>query len=372
MLDQPNTILDAVVVSRLRAEVEDLFAVVDIRIPPNAPQGTIIFRGDLRFPDPEVVYETIARRWHRLNYTPMLRQGKAGVELVAQPGIIAPKPANPWVNLFLFLATLASVLYISAANEGINLLQNPAGVVKGLPFALSFLAILGAHEFGHYFTARYHKVAVTLPYFIPFPTIWGTFGAFIQLRSPTVTRKQLFDVGVAGPLAGLVVAIPVLVIGLLNSTIEPLPAAGTYLLEGNSIFYWLTKLLIFGRPLPANGVDVFLHPLAWAGWSGLLVTAFNLFPVGQLDGGHVAYVLFGQTTRTVGYIVVAGMVVVGIFFWQGWLFWALMIFLLVGVGHPPPLNELVPLDPFRKALGYAMIVVFILLFVPVPLVVVGG
>ena len=144
------------------------------------------------------------------------------------------------------------------------------------------------------------------------------------------------------------------------------------MLEGNSIFSWLAKLAIFGRSLPGNGVDVFLHPLAWAGWSGLLVTAFNLFPVGQLDGGHVAYVLFGRATRIVGFVVVGLMVVVGLVFWQGWLFWALLIFLVIGVGHPPPLNELAPLGAGRKALGYAMIVVFVLLFVPIPLMVVGG
>jgi membrane-associated protease RseP (regulator of RpoE activity) len=371
MLEQANIILDGSLVSKLRADIEDVFAVANIHTPKDAPQGTIIFQGQLLVSDSEYVYDTIAQRWRGHDYTPMLRRGKAGIELVAHPGVVRPKPSNPWINLILFIVTLISVLTISALNEGVDLLQDPLGVVKGFPFAFSFLAILGAHEFGHYFLARYHQVAVTLPYFIPFPTIWGTFGAFIQLRSPTITRRQLFDVGVAGPLAGLVVAIPVLIIGLLNSTIEPLPVEEVYMLEGNSIFYWLTKLIIFGQPLPGNGVDVFLHPLAWAGWSGLLVTAFNLFPVGQLDGGHVAYVIFGRAMRIIGYVVVAIMVVMG-FFWQGWFFWALLVFLVIGVGHPPPLNDLAPLGTGRKLLGYAMILIFILLFVPAPLTIVGA
>jgi len=373
MDEQRNTILDGTQAGILRAAVDDVFAVDELDVPANQPQGTIVFKGRLLMADSEAAYAIIAERWRAHDVTPMLRRGRgAQVELVAAPGVVRPKPSNPMVNLALFVVTLISVLVISAINEGVNLLENPGGITAGLPFTVSFLAILAAHEFGHYFLARYHNVAVTLPYFIPFPTIWGTFGAFIQLRSPTITRKQLFDVGIAGPLAGLVVAVPVLILGLLNSSVEPLPAAGSYMMEGNSIFYWLVKRIIFGQVLPANGMDVFLHPFAWAGWSGLLVTAFNLFPVGQLDGGHVAYVLFGRATKLAGYVVVGLMVVVGIVFWQGWIFWALMILLVIGVGHPPPLNELAPIGRGRKILGYAMIGVFILLFVPIPLVLMGG
>lgn len=368
-IEPTNTILDGGFIGSLRAEIEDVFRVESLSVPPKEAQGTVIFHGTLRIADSEKVYDTIAERWRRLEYTPMLRHGDGGlVELVANPGVIRPKPSNPYINLALFIITVISVLAVAVLNEGVNLLKNPGDIVKGLPFTLSFLAILGTHEFGHYFAARYYGVAVTLPYFIPFPTIWGTFGAFIQLRSPTITRKQLFDVGIAGPLAGLVIAVPVLLIGLKLSTVEPLPAAASgVIMEGNSIFYWLAKRIIFGQPLPANGLDVFLHPLAWAGWSGLLVTAFNLFPVGQLDGGHVAYVLFGRATKIVGYVVIAAMVVIGYFFWDGWYFWALMIGLIIGVGHPPPLNELAPIGTGRKMLGYVMILVFILLFTPAPL-----
>lgn len=371
--ERTNTILDGGLLSQLRAAVEDVFTVAEVHIPPKEPQGTIIFEGRLTDPDSEAAYQTIARRWLAYEYTPMLRRGQNAIELVAMAGVVKPKIGNPWVNVALFAVTLISVLTVGTLNEGVDLLKDPAGILKGLPFALSFLAILGTHEFGHYFAARYHKAAVTLPYFIPFPTIWGTFGAFIQLKSPTLTRKQLFDVGVAGPLAGLVITVPVLIIGLLNSTIQPLPAGNEpYILEGNSIFYWLAKLVIFGQALPNGQMDVFLHPLAWAGWSGLLVTMFNLIPVGQLDGGHIAYVLFGKNMKTVGYVVVGLMLVVGIIFWQGWLFWALLIMLFLGTGHPPPLNELAPLDSRRIILGYVMLVIFILIFVPAPLAIIGG
>ena len=239
---------------------------------------------------------------------------------------------------------------------------------KGLPFALSFLAILGAHELGHYFAARHHRVAVTLPYFLPFPSIWGTLGAFIQLRSPTKNQKQLFDVGIAGPLAGLAIAVPLLFWGLSLSELKPLPTTEDYMLEGNSLFYAWAKYTVFGQMLPnAQGLDVFLHPMAWAAWSGLFVTVLNLLPVGQLDGGHVIYVLFGYRARLISMLTLAIMAVVGAFYWQGWLFWVLLISLVVGIGHPPPLNEITPLDGRRKFLGYAMLGVFMLLFVPTPL-----
>lgn len=172
-LSPENRILDGGLVGILRAEVEDVFAVAALRVPPKEPQGTIIFEGELLYPDSEQVYATIAERWRRLEYTPMLRRGDNTIELVAMPGVIRPKPSNPWINLILFIVTVASVLTVSALNEGVNPLENPAGLLKGLPFTIAFLAILGTHEFGHYFAARYHKVAVTLPYFIPFPTIWG-------------------------------------------------------------------------------------------------------------------------------------------------------------------------------------------------------
>jgi membrane-associated protease RseP (regulator of RpoE activity) len=210
-------------------------------------------------------------------------------------------------------------------------------------------------------------VAVTLPYFIPMPLSFvGTFGAFIQLRSPVRNRNQLFDVGVAGPLAGLVITIPLLLIGLSLSTVQPLPTDEGYILEGNSLLYVGAKYLIHGQILPSNGVDVFLHPMAFAAWFGLLVTAFNLLPVGQLDGGHVVFTVIGNKMRYVGTLFVGILLIMGVAFWQGWFVWAILIFLL-GVDHPPPLNDVTPLDGRRKWLAALTVVIFLLVFVPVPL-----
>ncbi len=373
-MNQQNIILDGSLIFKLQDGLRGIFNVVDFKTPRNAPQGMVIFQGDLLMQDSEAAYNLIAERWKQIDYTPLLRQGVNYQEVIASPGTIEPKATNPMINLILFIVTLASVTLIGALNEGVNLMENPLGILQGLPFAFAILSILLAHEFGHYFLARYHKVSVTLPYFIPFPTLIGTLGAVILHRSPPITRKQTFDIGIAGPLAGLIVAIPVLIYGLLNSEVLPFPDNGQpYLIEGNSILYWSLKYFIFGQSLPSpDGVDVFLHPIALAGWAGLLITFLNLIPVGQLDGGHIFYVLFGQRVKQIGYVILGIMLVLGIFVSQSWLVWAAFVFLLVGVDHPPPLNDLAILDPRRKLFGYTMILIFILLFMPEPMRLVGG
>jgi membrane-associated protease RseP (regulator of RpoE activity) len=367
-----NVILDGGLVSRLRAEVEDLFEIHDIATPRQAQQGVIVFSGRLLTNDVNQAYTLLAERWARHDYTPLLRQHQGQQQIIGQPGLVKPRPSNPWINLALFIATVISVVLIGAVNEGANPLSDPASLAQGAPFAFTLLAILGTHEFGHYFAARHHRVAVTLPYFIPMPfSFVGTFGAFIQLRSPVRNRNQLFDVGVAGPLAGLVVAIPLLLYGLALSPVQPMPSGGGYMLEGNSLLYLGVKYLVHGQILPSHGVDVMLHPIAFAAWFGLLVTAFNLLPVGQLDGGHVIFTLIGDKIRVVGTLFVATLLVMGIALWQGWFMWAFLIFLL-GVGHPPPLNDITPLDGKRKLLALLVILIFVLVFVPVPLTIVAA
>ncbi len=260
---------------------------------------------------------------------------------------------------------------------------------------LSIMSILLAHEFGHYFAARYHKVTVTLPYFIPLPipqiSLVGTLGAFIQLRSPFKTKEQLFDIGVAGPLGGLIIAIPLVLWGVSNSPINPLDREIPSLLEGNSIFYLSVRYLSHGQLLPrfdaysdlpsiqefflllvgvipsGEGTDILIDSVTLAAWFGLVLTAINLMPVGQLDGGHVIYCLLGDKARTLGIVLTISMFVAGIFWWTGWLVWALLIYFVVGPNHPPPLNDLVPLGPGRKALAYIMIFIFIIMFMPNPL-----
>ncbi|MFN2146277.1 MAG: site-2 protease family protein, partial [Anaerolineales bacterium] len=265
----------------------------------------------------------------------------------------------------------------------------------GISFGLSLLAILLAHEFGHYLLGRYHKADVTLPYFIPMPlSLLGTMGAFIQLKSPPKNRRTLLDIGVAGPLAGLVVAIPILLIGLSLSPVEVIePITGPnqgLMLEGNSILYLAAKYIIHGELLPApesyGGVpplfywlrfiftgypapfgmrDVLMHPLAWAGWAGLLVTSLNLIPAGQLDGGHALYVLLGRKARRALPVILIGLGLLGLA-WPGWWLWVMLIMLL-GRQYAEPLDQITELDPTRKAIAILVLVIFFLVFIPIPL-----
>jgi membrane-associated protease RseP (regulator of RpoE activity) len=365
-----NVILDGEIVGRLREAAEGIFEVDAVLVPRHAQPGTIVFTGRLLVADPDAGYDALAQRWKGVGYTPLLRVVGGAQQLVAQPGLVKPRPTNPWINAVLFVVTGASVVLMGALNAGVDPLSDPTTIVAGLPFGATLLAILGAHEFGHYFAARRHRVAVTLPYFIPMPLSFvGTFGAFIQLRSPVRNRNHLFDVGVAGPLAGLAVALPLLAYGLFISPVQALPVEGGYIMEGNSLLYLGAKYVIHGQLLPANGRDVMLDPIAFAAWFGILVTAFNLFPVGQLDGGHVLFALLGERARKVGIVFVGLLMVLGITLWEGWLMWAVLIFLL-GVAHPLPLNDLTPLHPRRKLLGVVVLLIFVLVFTPVPLTVV--
>jgi membrane-associated protease RseP (regulator of RpoE activity) len=227
------------------------------------------------------------------------------------------------------------------------------------------LLILGVHEFGHYFAARRHRVSVSLPYFLPAPFIGllGTFGAFIRLREPMRNRKVLMDVGVAGPLAGFLVAIPILLIGLATSRVGPMAPQGW--MEGNSILYALSKILVFGHFVPDGHTDVYLNQMAMAGWAGLLVTALNLIPIGQLDGGHILYSMIGQRAKVLYYPLVAIAFLLSMRT-EMWLVWALLI-IVFGRVYAAPLDTITALNPGRRAIGIAALVIFILTFVPLPI-----
>ncbi|HEY4177063.1 MAG TPA: site-2 protease family protein [Kofleriaceae bacterium] len=259
-------------------------------------------------------------------------------------------------------------------------------------FAGTLMGILLAHELGHYIVGRRRGVDISLPYFIPLPPgiSLGTMGAVINMRRPISDRNALFDVGAAGPLAGLCVAIPLLVIGLKMSPLGP-PQPDT-VIEGNSLFYGLTKLAIFGRWLPGDGVDVNTHPMAFAAWVGLLITAVNLLPVGQLDGGHIAKAVMGEKHETfslrLNQMLPLFAVSVGGFLalsaWRHgadlatslryaqsgalpWLFWAGLLWMMrrrAGVYHPDVGDE--PLSPGRRKAAFGMLILWVLLFVPVP------
>jgi membrane-associated protease RseP (regulator of RpoE activity) len=235
---------------------------------------------------------------------------------------------------------------------------------RGYPYALSIMLILGAHELGHYFAARYHNQAASLPYFIPLPFgIIGTMGAFIRLREPMRNRKVLMDIGAAGPLMGLVFAIPILLIGLMTSDVQTVNSPG--MLEGNSILYAMFKVITKGQFLPNGTEDVFVNQMAWAGWIGLLITSLNLIPVGQLDGGHIMYSLLGDRARVLYYPIVGVMVVLAIIS-QVWVLWVVLL-MLFGRLYAAPLDDITPLDPPRRFVAFLAFAMLILTFVPRPL-----
>ena len=279
----------------------------------------------------------------------------------------APRPPRRLLHLGLFLATVVTTIIAGALQQGVNPLETPGLLYKGIPFSFTLLLILGTHEMGHYLVSRRHRLDVTLPYFIPappLPFIIGTFGAFIRIRSPIKDKRALLDVGCAGPLTGVIVSIPVILVGLKLSTVTVIGQAEGLTL-GEPLLFKLLSWLVFGH-LPPEA-NVILNPVAFAGWIGLLVTALNLMPVGQLDGGHVAYALFPDYHRYISLGVLGLLVVCGLLFWKGWLMWAVLLSFL-GWRHPPPYQFWVPLDRRRRLLGIITIIVFVLTFTPAPFI----
>ena len=287
--------------------------------------------------------------------------------------LAAVPPRRPLVNLALFVVTLGTTTFAGAVHAGVNLLERPDAWVAGLPYGLGVMLILGVHEMGHYLAAQRHGVPVSLPYFIPVPFALGTFGAFIRLPALLKTRRQLFDIGVAGPLAGLAVAIPALALGLQWSTVLPVEASageGVHMAQGVSINASILLALVskaaIGETL-STGHYLVLHPLAFAGWLGLMITALNLLPVGQLDGGHIAHALFGRKrAQTVGGATLVALVGLGLFVWSGLLFWALIVFFIAGRPGMPPMDDVTQLDARRRAVAWGSFALLALILLPIP------
>lgn len=362
-------------------------------------KGALVrYSGELYSKDSATAYDQLSKSLQPLAVTPLFRieDNKQVIYLINE--LTKPKPTKTWPNIVFFLLTVISVAFTGSLFSSSSFPTNFSGwisfILAGMPFALALMGILVFHEFGHYLAGRYHKTVVTLPFFIPFPfSYFGTMGAFIQLKEPPKNRRILLDIGIAGPLAGLIIAIPVLILGLYLSPVSRIPQVLPVgqIFEGNSIIYLLLKFIVKGQllpqpstfaglnpiiywikyfftgaPLPAGGLDVTLSPIAWAGWAGLFVTGLNLIPAGQLDGGHIMYVILGKYTNRLLPFILAGLVLLG-FVWEGWWLWAALIFLL-GRYHAEPLDQITPLDPKRQALAIFGILVFILVFMPVPLV----
>jgi len=391
--------------------VSRIFRIEDVTA--GDPREWIVrYRGVLLGEDTVAAYDQLADLLRPHAITPLFRTAEGGRHMIyLAPTLKEPAlRAKPHINLILFILTVFSAMLVGVtvppeaipADGSVPFMYMLTHIHTGWPFALSMMGILFTHEMGHYLACRYYKVPATLPFFIPAPFIspFGTLGAFIAMRGIPKNKRVLFDVGVAGPLAGLVVTVPVLLYGL---SISPLGAVtGSGVLEGNSLFYLFSKFLIFGKllpeptsmnglspvlywlqyvfsghPIPFGGLDVQLDMVAWAGWGGLLVTALNLVPVGTLDGGHVVYGLFGEKARKIFPVAIGLLLAFSVLpvlltfslqaFNFSWLLWVFILFWLGNV-RTQPLDDITPLDTKRRVLGFIVLIIFILIFIPIPLV----
>ena len=390
----------------LNSLVSRVFRIEDFTMGDPA-QGTIArYRGQLLSEDSVSAYDQLADSLKPYDITPMFRLDHDQQLVFLAPKKPDPKPTRVSINIVLFILTVLSVMRVGAQQSVVPTSPGILGqiiaffqsMLTGWPYALSLMSILLAHEFGHYFMSRHHKTAATLPYFIPlpFPPL-GTMGAAILMQSTPKNKRVLFDIGVAGPLAGIIVAIPVLFYGLSISKLEVIqPVQGAMLeQEGNSLLYLLAKYITFGKllpspatthglslgmywlryfftgqPFPMGATDVFTSSIAFAGWAGLLVTALNLIPAGTLDGGHVIYSLFGEQAKKLFPFIWGILILLG-FFWNGWWIWAVLL-LWLGRVHAEPLDQITQLDSGRRAVAVLVMIIFILTFSPVPFAVFGG
>lgn len=292
--------------------------------------------------------------------------------LVSTPEARTSKwPRRWWINLLLFCVTMVSTTVYGAAvggaffaNQPFNsdlvwagyslLLDHNVLLLRGLAFSVPLLLILAAHEFGHYFACKRWHVEATLPFFLPSPMLLGTFGAFIRIKSPIYTRRSLFDIGISGPLAGFIVLMPLLIAGMAMSRVVPHVASSSDIVFGTPLLIRLAEWVRFpGKPVG----DIALHPFAQAAWAGLLATAINLLPIGQLDGGHIVYALFGRVHKTLSRVVLLVLLPMAYFSWS-WLFWAVLL-LILGVRHPLIYDES-PLDAPRKRIAGAALAMLVL------------
>lgn len=356
----------------LRAAVAEVLLIDDVERVERGPIPGLRFVGRLRM-EPQLAYDTVAPKVRALGFTPLLQQEGDRAALLVAPPLPAAKPSRLWLALLLFALTVASTVFVGGQDLDFATGESFFNLGAGLAFSASLLSILLAHELGHYIVARREGVAVSYPFFIPMPLfLLGTMGAFISIKEPVPNRRALLAIAAAGPLAGLAVAIPVLLLGLALSPVHntaeiraALPNVG-FFTEGNSLLYAAAKILVFGRFLPSGGEDVYMHPVALAGWAGLLVTGLNLLPAGQLDGGHIFFALFGPRAAQIMSMVVA-VALLGLgFLWSGWFLWAVLVALL-GQQRSPLLNEVSPLTGRWRTLAVVGLVVFVLVFTPVPI-----
>ena len=357
-------------IGHLRARLVDVMPDVETIWDWRGGGDSFMFRGHLVV-DSAKAYSLVRARFGEVGYTPLFRR-QGDYDLVIAVRYVAQPQADRWVvNLVLLMLTVVTTTLMGMLMEqGDRLLNDPTLVLRepwivfsGVPASLTIMSILGIHELAHYFAARRHGLETSLPYFIPVPFGFGTFGAIIRIRTPWESRKALFDVGLAGPLAGIVVALPIFFFGLLISPASP-PLPDGMPLGSPLLLRWMEDLVYRIRGIPAD-YDIYVNAMTFAAWFGLVVTGFNLLPVGQLDGGHVAYALLGRWSRAVGGAVLVALLLLGWRAWSGWYVWAAFI-LFSGWQHPAPLNALEPLGLKRTVIGVLAFVLAAFLFTPAP------
>jgi membrane-associated protease RseP (regulator of RpoE activity) len=337
-----------------------------------ANRAAISFRGHLTM-DPTEGYALLRDRFATLGYTPVLHR-QDGYEIVTALPVVFQAVGNKrwWINLILFVMTIGTTMLVGAFLDQeslprealIRLLRQPQLILTGIPASLTIMGILGIHELAHYIAARSHGLDSSLPYFIPIPFgLVGTMGAIIRMRKPFETRNSLFDVGAAGPLAGILVALPLFFVGLMVSPAMP-PQPGGTPLGTPLLLRWMEELVYVLRDIPQE-YEIYVNSWTFTAWFAVFVSGLNLLPIGQLDGGHVAYAVLGSRTRTVSTVVLGIISILGFLLWPGWYVWMTFIF-MSGWLHPPPLNTLEPLSKGRKVLGIVVFVLMVLLFTPTP------
>lgn len=314
---------------------------------------------------PESRMENLAKEIKHYSISVNIKENGEKITLFIKDNkVLLNIPKIPRINVILFFITVLTTLFAGAMMEGANVFQTPLEIFKGFPFSIALMLILGTHEFGHYYYAQKHGVDATFPYFIPAPTIIGTFGAFIKIKSPIYKKDALLQIGAAGPIAGFIVAVPALIFGLTLSTVISLDDTFEGLHLGDSLLMvGLTNMIYPGLE---SHQDILLHPIAFAGWIGLLVTMLNLLPIGQLDGGHIAYAMLGEKYDYVAKIALFSLIPLS-YFTLNWLIWgALILILMRTIKHPPVMNINESLSKQDRRIGYMCLAIFILCFIPAP------
>jgi len=346
------------IVNELAAAIKPVFSIYDIQ----HADGNIFFFGVPK-EEIKVIFDKLFPFFSEKGYQFTIKYDLGEHILIASP--FSPQKERRWINVVLAIATVFTTMVFGSFMFGADPVSSPADVLKGLPFTIAIMTVLGAHEAGHYIVAKKNGMRTSLPYFIPFPNMIGTMGAVIKHKGPIPNRKALFDVGVSGPLIGLIVSVAVTIIGLLQPPITQAP-------DGLSIELGIPILFELITRIVPNGA-VMMHPIAFAGWVGMLVTALNLIPAGQLDGGHVLRAMIGErakeVSRVMPFILVSlGFYVTYIMERDGflWVLWGLFLSFFAAAGHPKPLDDDIPLGKGRMILGIITFILGLLCFTLVP------